>query len=80
MSHIRVTVSRVDDEDGQHKELSHVDFPAEEVDALQAETLFDDLEATTQETGNMVLRQILQARWATIDATVTEQYRDRVSP
>ena len=79
MSHIRVTVMQVE-EDGQSSELSHVDFSADEVSTLQPETLFDELEATTQETGNAVLRQVLQARWATIDATVTEQYRRRVSP
>lgn len=79
MRHIRVTVSQVD-EDGQSRELSRVDFPTDDASAIQPEGLFDDLEATTQETGNAVLRQVLQARWATIDATVTEQYRHRVSP
>jgi hypothetical protein len=79
MRHIRVTVSQVD-EDGQSTALSQVDFPTDDVSELRPETLFDDLEATTQEAGNAVLRQVLQARWATIDATVTERYRHRVSP
>ncbi len=79
MRHIRVIVSQVDEE-GRSTELSQVDFPTDEVSALQPDTLFDDLEASTQETGNDVLRQVLQTRWATIDATVTEQYRHRVSP
>jgi hypothetical protein len=79
MGHIRVIVTRVD-EQGASTELAHVDLPADEVSHLRPETLFDDLEATTQETGNAVLRQVLQARWATIDATVTDEDRHRVSP
>ncbi len=71
MSHSRVVVVHVE-EDGQRTELTHVDFPAEDVAALPAETVLDHLEATTQETGNAVLRQVLQARWGMSDAAVTE--------
>ncbi len=79
MRHIRVAVSQVDEE-GHSTALSQVDFPTDDVSELRPETLFDNLEATTQEAGNVVLRQVLQARWDTIDATVTERYRHRVSP
>jgi len=79
MSHMRVVVVQVE-EDGQRTELTHVDFPAEDVAAFSSETVLDHLEATTQETGNAVLRQVLQARWGMIDAAVTEAYRHRVSP
>jgi hypothetical protein len=81
MSHIRVLICRVDDPDtDQMTELAAFDFPASDVTALQPETALDDLETTTQATGNAILKRVLQAQWDTIDATLVEQHRQRFSP
>ena len=81
MSHIRVLVCRVDDPDSdQMTELAAFDLPASDVTALQPDTALDELEMTTQETGNAILRRTLQAQWDIIDAELTEQYRQSLSP
>ena len=81
MSHIRVLVCRVDDPDSdQMTELAAFDLPASDVTALQPDTALDELEMTTQETGNAILRRTLQAQWDIIDAELTEQYRQSFSP
>ena len=81
MSHIRVLVCRVDDPDSdQMTELAAFDLPASDVTALQPDTALDDLETTTQETGNAILRRVLQAQWDIIDAELTEQHRQAFSP
>jgi hypothetical protein len=81
MSHIRVLICRVDDPDAdQMTELAAFDLPTANITALQPETALDDLETTTHDTGNAILRRVLQAQWDTLDAQVTEQYRQRFSP
>ena len=81
MSHIRVLICRVDEPASQQMtELAAFDLPVTDVSALQPETALDELETTTQETGNAILRGTLQARWNLIDAELTEQYRQAFSP
>ena len=81
MRHIRVLVGEVDDQTPDTmRELAAFDLPSAEVGALQPETALDNLEQTTLETGNAVLRRVLQAQWETIDAQLAEQYRQRFPP
>ena len=81
MSHIRVLICRVDDPASeQMTELPAFDLPTTAVSALQSETALDDLETTTQETGNAILRRTLQAQWDLSDADLTDQYRQSFSP
>ena len=81
MSHIRVLICRVDDPaSDQMTELAAFDLPSADAAALQPETALDDLETTTYETGNAILRRVLQAQWETIDTTLTEHHRQRFSP
>ena len=81
MSHIRVLICRVDDPTtDQMIELAAFDFPAADVTTLQPETALDELETTTQATGNAILKRVLQAQWNTIDAALVEQHRQRFSP
>jgi hypothetical protein len=35
---------------------------------------------TTHETGNVILRRVLQAQWEMIDAQLTERHRQRFLP
>src|SRR3954471_11547765 len=73
MSHIRVLICRVDDPDtDQLTELAAFDLPPADVASLQPETALDALETTTHETGQAILRRLLQARWDLIDADLTD--------
>ena len=75
MSHIRVLICRVDDPASeQMTELAAFDLPATDVSALQPAMVLDELETTTQETGNAILRCALQAQWDLIDAKLTDQH------
>lgn len=81
MSRIHVLICRSDDPAGEHlTELACFDLPEVEVTRLQPATALDDLEASTCEIGNAVLRRVLQARWDTIDAALTAQYRQQFPP
>ena len=81
MSHIRVLICRVDDPASERMtELAVFDLPPSDVSALQPETALDELETTTHETGNAILRRTLQAQWDLIDAELTEQHRQAFSP
>ncbi len=81
MSNIRVLICRVaDPASDQMTELAAFDLPATDVSTLQPETALDDLETTTHETGNAILRRTLQAQWDVIDAELTEQHRQHFSP
>jgi hypothetical protein len=61
-------------------ELAAFDLPATDVSALQPETALDNLETTTQETGNAILRRTLQAQWDLLDAELTDQHRQAFFP
>lgn len=81
MRRIQVVIREVDDQTTEPpKELATFDLPVTDVAALQPETALDDLEATTHETGNAILRRAFQAQWDVVDATLAEQYRQRFSP
>ncbi len=81
MRHIRVLVCEVDDATPDTmRELAAFDLPAKDIGTLQPETALDELETTTHETGNAILRRTLQAQWDLIDAELTEQHRQAFSP
>jgi hypothetical protein len=76
-----VLICRVDDPaSDQMTELAAFDLPPTDMSALKPETALDDLETTTQETGNAILRRTLQCQWNLIDADLTEQHRQSFSP
>ena len=81
MSHIRVLICRVDDPAcDQMTELAAFDLPPTDISSPKPETALDELETTTQETGNAILRRTLQAQWDLIDTELTEQHRQSFSP
>jgi hypothetical protein len=81
MRRIRVVICEVDDQTPDTMtELAAFDLPTCDIASLQPETTLDDLERTTYETGNAILRRTLQARWNLVDAALAEQYRQRFSP
>ncbi len=61
MRRIRVLICSVEDETpDEMSELASFDLPATDVTTLQAATALDDLETTTHETGNAVLRHMMR--------------------
>lgn len=81
MRRIRVIICEVDDQTtNPPKELAAFDLPTPDITTLQPDTALDQLEATTHETGNAILRRALQAQWEGVDAALAEQYRQRFSP
>ena len=64
----------------QMTELAAFDLPATVVSSLQPETALDELETTTHETGNAILRRTFQAQWDLIDAELTDKHRQAFSP
>jgi len=80
MRRIRVLVCSVEeDTPDEMSELACFDLPVTDVTTLQPETALDDLETTTHQTGNAILRHVLQAQWDLIDARLTELHRQRSS-
>jgi len=61
-------------------ELACFDLATPTVAALQPETALDALEATTQEIGTTILRRLLHAQWAEVDAALVAQHCARVAP
>src|SRR5512134_1204330 len=81
MRRIQVVIQEVDDASTQPPtQLASFDLPQADLAALRPETALDDLEATTHQTGNAILRRALQAQWDVVDAALAEQYRQRLSP
>ncbi len=69
MRHIRVLICQVDDgAPDLMSELACFDLTTPTVATLQPETALDALEATTQEIGTTILRRLLHAQWAEVDA------------
>lgn len=64
----------------QMRQLAAFDLPPADVAALQPETALDDLEQTSYDIGNAVLRRVLQAQWETIDAQLADEYRQGFPP
>ena len=81
MRRIRVLICSVDEHTpDEMTELAAFDLPPTDVTRLQPETALDELEATTHQTGNAILRRLLQAQWQALDTTLAEQHRERFSP
>ncbi len=81
MRRIRVLICSIDEATpDEMTELAAFDLPTTDVTTFRPETALDDLETTTHETGNAILRRVLQAQWETIDAQLTEDHRQRFAP
>ena len=81
MRRIRVVICEVDDQTPDTMtELAAFDLPSLDSTTLAPQTALDDLEQTTYDTGNAILRRTLQARWDLVDAALAENYRQLFSP
>ncbi len=81
MSHLRVLLVRVEDEDpDKMAELASLDVPDCPVEALCPQTAVDTLEQQTFEIGNSLLKKLMQVQWEQVDAQLTQQARQDFSP
>ncbi len=81
MRHIRALVCQVEDGTPDHMtELACFDLATPDIATLHSETALDALEATTQETGNAILRRLLHAQWDQIDAALVARHCAQVAP
>ncbi len=81
MSHICILICQVDDSaSDQMTELAVFDLSAPDPTTLRPITALDALESITRETGNAILRRLLQAQWVMLDTTLTEDYRQCFPP
>jgi len=81
MGHLQVVIYEVDDEHSEERrELSRFDIPEVDPEAVSPETTLDELEASTQEIGNAILRAVLVHRREALDGRLAESYRRHFSP
>lgn len=81
MSHLRLLLCRVDDE--QHPEamteLHRLDLPAVDGQQLSPATALDELEARAVASGQALARQLLGQQWQELDRQVAAEAQ-RLSP
>ncbi len=81
MRRIRVLICSVEeDTPDEMSELACFDLPTADIVTLEPTTALDDLETVTHETGNAILRRVLQAQWDVIDAALVAAHRQQCSP
>ena len=81
MSHLRVLICRVDDEQrpDQMTELQRIDLPALDPLQLPPETALDALEEQSLATGQEVIRRLLGQQWQELDHQLAAETQ-RLSP
>ncbi len=81
MGRLRVVLWQVeDDETGEHEtEGGRFELPGTDLAAVAPGTALDVIEAHTQQTGQAILRRVLQAQWEAADAAAVAAHR-RLSP
>jgi len=72
MSHLRVLLCRLDDEDDPLTELASVEMPA--VLAQRSAAPLDTLEASVATVGHRILGQLCEVQWDEVDAHAVAEY------
>jgi len=72
MSHLRVLICRVEDEDEQMTELASVDLPP--VRARWSAAPLDTLEAQVATAGQRLLARLCELQWDAVDAEAVARY------
>ena len=81
MRHTHILICQTDEQTPDVlTELACFTLPAPDVATIPPETVLDTLETTTQETGNAVMRRLLQVQWAAVDAALVEQHCQQMAP
>ena len=81
MSHLRVIVCRVEDETSDKmSEIASFDLPNTEINTLCPINTIDELEQTTFEIGQPILKKIMQAQWEEMDNNLANKTRKDFFP
>jgi len=82
MSHLRVLICRVDDEEqpDQMTELHSFDLTDIDPEQMKPETALDELETGVLTIGQEVMRHLLRSQWEEVDKLLVEQYQEHFSP
>jgi hypothetical protein len=82
VSHLRILIVRVVDEKQpeQTTELHRIDLPAADPGQLAPETALNQLEATTLDTGQTVMRQLLVDQWQELDQLLVANHQQLFPP
>lgn len=81
MERIGVFICRFDDEQPDHvTQVAGFSLPSADVSTLQPETALDELEATTHQIGQAILRRTLLAQWELIDRALVAAYCQAYAP
>lgn len=79
MSHLRVLICRVDeDETEQLTELASIDLPP--TGQRRSYHVLDDLEAQVEQTGHQILRCLNELEWEELDTQAVCQYAATQAP
>lgn len=82
MSHLRILIVRVADEKQpeQTTELHRIDLPTTDPGQLASETALDQLEATTLDSGQTVMRHLLVDQWQELDQLLVANHQQLFPP
>ncbi len=82
MSRVRVVICRVEDEGVEERttEVARFDLPETDLSVVETGTGLDVIEELTHQTGQAVLRGVLQAQWEATDAAAVAAHRHRFPP
>jgi hypothetical protein len=82
MSRLRVLICRVDDEAQPDKmtELHRFDLPSFDPKKMKSETSLDDLERSTLQSGQLIMRRLLEHQWEEVDDLLVESHERAFPP
>jgi hypothetical protein len=82
MSHLRVTICRVEDEaqPGKVTELHSFDLAPVDADKLRPDTALDQMEDGVLRHGQEIMRLLLEQGWVEVDEQLAEQYEQAFPP
>jgi len=82
MSRVRVVICRVEDEGVEERttEVARFDLPETDLSVVETGTGLDVIEELTHQTGQAVLRGVLQAQWEATDAAAVAAHRHCFPP
>ena len=82
MSHLRILIVRVTDEQQpeQTTELQRIDLPAPDPGCLAPEPALNQLQATTLDTGQTMMRHLLVDQWQELDQLLVGSHQQLFPP
>ena len=81
MSRFSIWICRQDEDQPERlTPVRRIDVPTVSVDPRTPETTLEELEAQTLATGQVVMRQLLQAQWQALDAQCVADYQRLFPP